>query len=839
MTDELTSRAARLRARLGNLGGRARGWARQREFWFLLAIALVMIIGGAMRSYRLDMPPIDYPEDRQRSNMLAIDVLIRGDENQRASWMELRVYPAIVALVYPVGKMFGAEAWTVARTCSAFFGTLTIGFTALAGWLMAPSMRVGGGRRWLMALLMACAIAFNPYHAALSRVTTTEPLTIMFQAAALAAFLAAMRWPGRIWLHGLFVLTFGLACLSKLPSMMWAPAFLIGYLLHPAFNWRWRIVAAAVAGCCVIAILLILKLNPFKIFESYSETFNPFVETMQDWIGHPLWTKTYFSTLVAVMRLPLLLLALVGLVVAPWIYRITGIVFLVGFYFVTNLNSYNFAHGILPMTCLAVWGLTFMLEAGSLKHLGLGAEAAEPTARPVRLAHRAWGAALATAIFIILWPVAPKANGGLDGTPKGFYMQAVDVIGKIVPLDQKVLIDDSIVEYHIKHVTGRTSENLATQTNIDTSGGWYYSFRRFGQTPLAYASMGWVRWASMPGEFEGILYTLEPLTIGTEELGEYLQLSKDALVPAQGGLDLEALLVPRAKFDAAERVVRVTPGESLTLGMQWNNMGDYRLATLASRHETWQLFMPMPLRQGGVIVNRGAMLNVAHAGRRLMRYTFEFPPFYPPGRYTLAWYPFAAAEMTQAGRRVQPVTLPVQVEVVSPAPAAMPIDLAMVELYPDRYDYAPTLWTEEECYSEMRPEGVTHGGDVTHLMATPGAPAGKYRLTLRGSGVPIYDARFPENLWPTVRVFLPGQAPPVAEIPFAGEETDDFFAEFDAPAGFDSLRLDVKIIGAAGGRTPTWRVGFVPGSFGPEGMQYIDMRRARLERVDGEGSKGQ
>lgn len=819
----------RWKRRLGRL-------ARDPRLWFLLAMAVVFVWGWSIRVWRLDMPPFDNPAARQRSNMVAMQSFIEGAPilAARSEFHELQLYPWLTAKTYGLSR---GEMWTWARQWSVFWSMLMVAFAAVVGYWSVASARISTTRRWLFALLAMAAVAFNPYHIALSRITMTEPMTLAFQTMALSFFLIAMARPHKLAFHVLFIVFFTLAGLAKIPSLVWLPAFALGYLANRRISlvWKIAIIAAGLVGLAIV--FWVYKLNPFTMIQTYAARYSAHAGQTQSWLFHEIWYKSYFTRVALMLTVPGMILAAIGMLVAPWTYRMTMLFLLVAFYFLNNLQSYNFSHMILPGMMLALFGANFIIEAGSNRNLALGPRVQMPTPHRIRRLHQAYGLAL---VLCILALARLNPAHDLTAEPYGQYIQALRVIDQYVPKDAPLNTNDQIFDYYAKYLSKR--KLVSFKENVDVAAGAFFSFNR---TSVAHdLANSWVRWSSLPGEYASLLLDNKPAIMNDAEMAGYARLSKSGQVFP--GLDVEAVLLPHANIDSRQSVVRVEPGKSVSIGLQWNNTGDaaapegYRLARLISRLDKWNQLYPPPIREGGMVKGRGDLLCIPARGRHTVRYTFEFPKNFPAGQYALSYYPITE-EAASGSQDVMArwYGLPFVFEVApSPDPTGIAIERPMIELYPDAYLWENLRSNNFNHFAERELASVTMAGNIVRIMPCPGSPSGRYRLTLTGSGTPIYSSEnnAPKNLWPTVDVYLAEkQEKPTATIAFASSRTSAFTAEFVAERPFDSIKFLIKTSGASSGRTPFWLTDFDPSTtFGPEALQYIHMGTVKLERVKGE-----
>ncbi len=815
-----------LRARLNRL-------ARDPRLYFLLAMAAVLAGGFWLRFWRLDMPPFDYPDDRQRSTMIVIDEVLEGRTlfTGHRSFMQFPLYSTLVAKTSGIAQGLDLELWTWARIVSFGFGMLTVALAGLVGYLLAAIVGASAWRRWWLGLFMMAALAVNPYHIGLSRMIMIESMMLALQAAALALFLLAMARPRAIYWHVAFLLVYLLAVMSKLPSLIWLPAYSIGYLallLKLPINLKWRLGGLAAVLLAGISLLWLMKLNPFTLIPEYMARFPQHASETLNWLDHELWYRSFFGRVTMMLTLPGLVLGLVGLLTAPWLLRLTMLLALAGFYLLNNLNTYNFCHLILPGLALAAFGLMAFIDGGQTLRGRLPLHLPGRLNRLALLVDRGFGLALALVLIAVLWRFGPEPT--VMAEPLGRYVQGARIIRELVPAEAMVHTDNRMFEYYPRKFDGRTKIQFFERP--EPYSFWFYSFNRYGQDVIHLITNKWVRWASLPGEFRGLLLTTRYATIEPLEAIKYARLGKVSDLTVEG-LDVEAVLLPHA--NTQQRILRVRAGESVSIGIQWNRTADIPLATLVARHELWpELLVPLPIREGGIVRGRGALVSVPRPGRQLARYTFEFPKGFPTGQYAISYQPLSLEDALQDNQRMMRKIygLPFVIEVVPPADqTSFPIERQALDLYPSEQFWEAPEWNNARWWRDMRISGIQNASNVTRVLAAPDSPAGRYRLTLTGKGQPTYGPN-PNNHWPSVRAIL-SNAPQqtVAEIVLNSTKTGAFSAEFTTQAPFNSVLLQNQVRPPIHGTVPTWLIDFQPTNYGPDAMQYITLETVRLERL--------
>ena len=832
VTPAFETQAKAAAAPAGSLAAR-RLWQRP-VFWFWLAVAAIFIGGAILRTLRIDMPPLDFPSDRQKSNMRMIEAFISGGASlfgSRSSFVEIGLYPWIVAHTRWICAIFNCELWTLARIWALIFGMITVGFAGLAGYWLPLGVTSSRNYRLRSALIFMAAMAFDPYHIRLSRMITTESLTMACQAAALAFFL--MAWHKNFWRNAvIFLIFFMLSGMGKIPSMIWLPGYFLYLLFSRQITWRVKGIGLILAAVGVMVVFAVYRLNPFTMFQDYATKYSHFSGQALAWMHNPLWIRSYIGRTVMMVTFPGAILAVIGFLVAPWLFRLTLLCFLIPFFFLNNLNTYNFCHVILPGLALAVYGANLIIDRTSLRGIAMFRDSGGRFRAWLHPASQGAGALAVLAFIYILFPLGP--NQPIDPKPRGDIIQAVDVIRDKVPADRRVITDEgsATLSYMLEYALGRES-SYTSQFYDPKLGDYYMTNGRFTDRSFLMCSLGWVHWASIPGEFNGLL-------INDQREGiEAIDTSKFSSCTSRSGqqqtpFEADTVYVPRDRFDPKRFTIAVKPGDSFQLGIKWRNLRGNALAGVTLYHEGWKDFLPVPLRTGGFATNRGGVLCIPPGETSSGVYTIEVPKSFPVGKYRLVYYPLLDGHWDAEIKA--PITMPFQL-VVTPRPVENGlvndyIECKFQDIYPMRYDRQPTLWTNSWFYKDMVPDGVTYDWPIDFMLSTPGLKAGNYRLTVRGSGVPITDPDTPDLLWPTLYVYaMNNPEKELGNVAFASEDVGDFSVDIQVPTDFDMLKLQMVIRGAAFGKMPIWLRDFQPRGYGPLGQQFVAMRSLRFERL--------
>lgn len=786
-------------------------------FWTLFTI--ILLAGAALRTRHIDMPPIDFPQDRQASNLMRVDRIMEGAglfDFQRP-WLEVQFLPWLTARTRGVAHLMGIHLWTWARLWNVLFSTVFVGLSAWVGFLAVTPDRASHRRRMGVALLVMAVIAFHPFHVRLSRMMIPEALTLALQAAAVVAFIRACRAPTDRWRWAVFALVYAFGIMAKLPALLWLPPFAAVFLFQVNLRWRTKAIAAGGLVVLLVGVLALIQFNPFTFLADYQDRFREAAAQTKAWMNHTLWWRSYAGRVLLMLTLPGAALAVLGLPSAPALFSLALLTMLVVLYPLNNLNTYNFCHLILPGTVLAVLGaFHFMDFFGE------------------RRAHGRLLAFLVLAVlFAVLLPLGPSMNG--EDRPRQEILHAVKLIEREVPPEAGLVVSEGATQYNwgvLKYLLehrGRKSVSISHE-HADLSQGYYYSLERFGRRPLEDASRGWVAWASLPGEFGGLLLTRYDRATLAPILDQRFLTMRQSRAKAVGALKATAFHLPTDAFDSEERILATAPGQKLQIGMDWHNPHHRKLASLRFKHTELDMLLAAPIRRGGFSLEQGGILCLPPGSRTTAFYTLELPTYFPEGDYQMFYYPLTRKGWKRTGR--SPKRLPFLLRCRRTDTARETSSDQFVRnfrrIYPVRHQCGPTAWHDAWLYRHMYVEGFNYARPAEHLVTLPRRlPPGRYRLALKGEGTLITSMDSPQYLWPKVHVELPGQGC-VAKIELADDQPAWHETSFEAEAAFDLLHLKTDIKGAQHGRFPCWMINFRPASFGPEGQQYAILRAIRL-----------
>ncbi len=798
----------------------------QGVYW--LGFAFIMGLAVYQRTLRLDMPPIDFPADRQRSNMYMVQAYAGdlGLFNRRGSWLELWLMPWLTARTRWLCTLLGVELWTLARLWSSFFGLFAVGFAALAGFWAAAREDAPLGRRYRISLLLMLGMALNPYHVFISRMISTESTTIAMQMGALALFWVAYRHPRRWFCWFLFFVFFVLSGWTKIPSLIWLPAYFVYLLFKREIPFWLRLGGVCVLAAGTGAVFWVYNVNPFAVFESYAAKYAHFADQAQDWMSNELWIKTYVSRTVLMLTLPGVFFAIVGFLNAPWLFRLTMVVFLVLFYRLVNLNTYNFCHAIIPGMALATWGVNSFLEVGARDRLGLFGGRGPMNALSARLATQIPVLIIIGAVFALLMPLGPKYLKTPE--PRGDVLQAIEVIPKNVHTQGVVVSDDG--EGSLAYMLGQQDRLISTQFELRT--GYYYAVRLFGGADKASqkqqvrsASGAWVKWANLPGEPNGILYTRRPDDQDRPNLDQYIEVPGDRTkMDWRPKLEAETFHVPKQRYDGGRRVLHAHPGEQLKIGVTWDNPQGYEAAAMRWSNSDLRRLVPVPIRVGGYGIQYSGLLCLPEGSRPTAFYTFDLPKHFPVGHYYMNFFAIEDENWHNQHTRFRPLPFVLIVEALEKPKSHW--SWKYRELYSLNHQIEPRVWSDHRTFRNMELEGYRTDSPLENVFSCPGSPPGVYEIAVRGEGTPITSPDDPGNVWPAVEVYISSEREqPAATVRIASEKTGVFTAEFTAFESFDALRLHSLQGRGRIRRKPLWMIDFIPATYG---KQIVTLRGAEL-----------
>jgi hypothetical protein len=815
-------------------------WLRRLALACCVAVYLaILATAGAIRTYRMDMPPFDYPEARQMWNVYLAKRLMDGASifDARHGWVELQIHPFLYARTAWIADRLGWELWTWGRFWSILCGTLTVALAPLAMW-WAPAPGTRRTRRWRLALLFMAAMAFNPYHVYMSRMLITEPLTLMLQMTTLIFFWRYYRDSGRYGSLALFFLFLILSGWAKIPSLIWMPGFLLYLLFRPGIGWIRRASVIGLVSVCGLAVLWLYGLNPFKIFSRFAEDYPIWTQQFLDWKGNVLWYRTYLGKNLLMMTVPGLVFAAIGLLSAPLLFPLAAAAFLVLFYGLVSQNTYNFCHLIVPTMAMAAWGVDYLLETSTRWYLrqDTGAPGAPPSClgRLAYAVHQTAAVAFVLAIVFLLYSLSPQPPH--EVLPRGEVLNAVEAVKRILPAD--VLITNDDTERCFTFMLDRGNMPLSRTFKLD-KGGYFLTFGRYAYAEtIKDVARAWVLWASVPGEFGGILYANSGGRIADLPQAEYvsMRLPSERSTP----FALNEAFLPIELIDPENERIVMHPGESLRMGVRWRNSRRAPVVFMGWQHQQLEDYIPPPVREGGIAVYSGATLCLPAGSSSEAIYTFDLPAGFPTGAYSIVYYPIYDLSLSEEVESIERFPLKL---VVEPAPdavaaAAAPIRRRFAELYPQLLDRSPNLWSDDWFYEDMRIEGFTFNRNVRWIFSTPGRPAGRYALRLRGSSYPLTRADNADLDWANVEVTLVGsKKSPVGKIGLTSRETDDHELTFTAPESFDNIVLGVDIRIANNGQIPALPTEFIIRDYGTRlGQQFALLRGVELIPLAGSAS---
>jgi hypothetical protein len=797
-------------------------------FW--AGFIVLLIAAACMRCWHLDMPPIDFPADRQKSNTLIIEKMVDGAGllDFKGPWLELRMLPWLVAKNRVLCDWFDCEIWTLARIFSVIFGLLMVALSPMIGIYSLGGRGVPWTRRYLAALVLMAAVAFNPYHVELSRMITTEPLTLACQAAMVGFFWMAMQQPTRKWVWLLFLIFAGLAVLGKIPSLIWLPSMALYFVFQKHLDTKLKIVFGILYVIMLMIVFRVQEINPFHVFESYETNYALHSGEVDTFIHGEIWTRTYLGRCFLMLTFPGVCLALLGLFIAPWFYRITFLFCLVILYPLNNLNIYNFSHLILPGMVLASYGALLLLElpaSNSIVRIP-----GNPPTGWLAPACRVTGGLLLITLVFLLYPLGPQFDR-VDNL-RGELIQPADVVSQLRPIPSKISTGDGTgaLGYFINH----SFPDLEVLIQMDFMPGIasdHYMLDRYGGKCLKILSDSWVAWANIPGEFSGVVVNNRPEVPAALNSDQYT-IMRPGQDQRHAGLRCENIRVPHAGGSYSNGMLNVSPGDTFDFDIRWINPGDYRLAVLYTMHQDWNQMVPMPVRAGGLTLNTRSVLCIPKGAAVSATYTVELPPIFPAGIYYFYYFPIRADEWGEV--MPKPVPMPLILNCTNESTDSPRfVESRFINTWPLFHDGSKILWQDALHFKDMSVEGyepsvmaARHG----YLIPTPGFKPGRYTLTLTGEATPITTITSRDFNWPEIRVFLPhSPKQPAGSILMTSKKTGRFSLTFDSDKPFDSIRISSILRQAKMGRMPRWLMHFKPAEYGERRYQRINLRGYELK----------
>jgi hypothetical protein len=238
----------------------------------LIALALIVLLGGFLRLYKLDfgleLPYVAHTDEPTQFNP-AIRILTTGDLNPHFfnyPSLPIYLYTVVLGAGYLVGRLFGvyqsvADLQTVrtlqmsvgvydtpqllllGRTTSAILGTLTIGLT----YLLSKHLSEKKLPRALPALLVALLVALSREHVRLSHYMAVDVMATLFCVACITTCTLALvkSKPGWLWTAAVLG---GLSTSCKYNYALLAIPVTLACTLTPDVGWGKRIARLVLCG---------------------------------------------------------------------------------------------------------------------------------------------------------------------------------------------------------------------------------------------------------------------------------------------------------------------------------------------------------------------------------------------------------------------------------------------------------------------------------------------------------------------------------------------------------------------------------------------------------------
>jgi hypothetical protein len=350
---------------------------------------------------------------------------------------------------------------------------------------------------------------------------------------------------------------------------------------------------------------------------------------------------------------------------------------------------------------------------------------------------------------------------------------------------------------------------------LDLRTGYYLSFLRYNSGNYADAGNAWVRWASLPGEAGCLLFSKswEPLESRRDRQSFAAVSLKNADDKTSAAFGLSRIFLPILHADPRNNAIVAAQGDRLDLGLEWRNGQNAPLAFMLWQHEGLKRFLPPPIRQGGFALGDRAALCLPKDAAGTPVYTFEIPSHFPTGDYMLLYW--GATDAARGDTTDRPLLMPLRLRILpalrEKGSTSGTTTLPFSALYPQYLDASPDLWSKGWFYKDIYTEGYTVKTDRSFVFSTPGRPAGRYRLTLRGSSLPNTLADSPHLAWVSVEATVVGRSrKPVGKIALKSLRTGNFDLTFDASEPFDNIEFNAPIEYARYGRLPLLLTSFTP-----------------------------
>ncbi len=793
----------------------------RRGFWPIFLLILVASL--YIRSNQLDMPPVDFPADRQRSSHVFTERIMDGSGSIHVgrSWLELQILPWISGKTSGLCRIFNCEIWTLARTYNVIFSILTILLAALAVFMATarPATTIASRRR--ITLFFTAAIGLNPFHADISRLILAEPLALLFQAGALVFFFR-LHQQNRYTYGPLLcmILLLMFSALAKLTSLVWLPSVLLALLCGRRLSRSTRIVALILIIAATAFVLAMININPVQIALSFKDQFRVTYIDFASWFGTTLWDKVYLSRIVLVFTMPGIFFALIGLFRSPWIFQVTAITALVCFYLLVNINVYNFCHLLIPGMALAAWGMDQMFLLAAIAWNNFTAQETRlsrhlPRGRPVETF---MGILSCIALVMILYPLGPRL--GHPAEPRPEIEQVVDVYRKHIPVDEQAYNDD--MEGSVSLITGTGFGNISKTPE----SRFFYSIDRFDPKVFDLASVSWIRWASLPGEPNGILFDND------ERAGRVPQNpvnpDREQLIEEPGVIWPGGGIYPANRYSLDDKTLSIDRGTSFALEITWKHLEQTRLMGLRWWHLGLDKPVPVPIRTGGFSYMTGGVLCLPQNSHIPVEYIFEVPKYFPDGKYRIDVFPIKDAWITPGDKSLR--TLPFNIEIRTPGDSPFKTKGESIRrlfryIHPLVHHIQPTIWSGHRSYKNMILQGYRLTGTREHLFTCPDSPSGEYELRLKGGGTRSANLLAPRGQWPVVYIYVPPGENAVGSMVFNSRDPETFRIMFKSEKPFEMLFIRSIAHEGTDGRLPTWMTDFVPGDYG---RQHITLREAEL-----------
>ncbi len=715
--------------------------------------ALAVLVGARMLFVHGD--PSDFPQDRN----IALAMQIR-ESLQQGQIVQVKVdahvgvsKPTDLTPEFPfmrfVGWLAGASGADPIVACRLFAVLMSLA-AGIGIYILGRRLgcAVGMVALWFFALA--------PLSVLIGRSLLPDPIMIATLTWALVASGAGLSEPRRgaaFWL----VFWLAIACLAKLPVIIFVPVIAVGYL--SAAQWKRSAWLKLVIGLIAVYLIVCLWYGlawywPFPGLQRLSSGTNNLM-TATDVAFSAQGLGLAANRLILTLTWPGAALALIGW---AWLQSRPGqrawlntLVIVSVFFVVLTIGANTYWAAVaLPAGCILA--AIAAVEIGRLGRWTLAPLAAVSIAI-------LWidpgigriGQNLVTQPALNELRAAARALG--DRGPSVFYGRDLNDVAYFTGVPGTTL---------------RESPDDLHPSNTLEKFRYFYSNRMNAAEPVAEQ-----------------LFALKPVM--DTRAGDYIVFKTDrsarlgtpATDPTSGTLDKPIDFGPLRLIALSAAQSEAGPGDRIALDAVFTRNGPESAPWISIQfvHGASGEAFPLPPRSGGALFGQWGLPRIQtpdfHSSEPLrLRYEFELPPLIPAGAY--------AIRLGQDQEKTADIPLALNVRPAAARIAPAPISLAnAVWRQPTRI--GKPAWLGQEDYTwALQGDGC--------VWFNPHLPAGKYRLAIRGRG--DYLGADPKTRWPILEVHQPGR-PLNQKIEFNSPLARTHTIDIDVRGPDDFIRLRV------------------------------------------------